>query len=373
MRSKQPKIPKARNNPARTSMSNYFERIANSLEDRIPEFLQMKKYTRVYAESQKLLEIERAIDIAAGSIYEINIDSKKLISDQLAQLAQTLNHKNQNIKQAFLGKDFSKRVQILHDASKHIQNIVIQTSRIVRHIDRINAIIPLIKAMLKLQDNENQDNTPILIAVSEALKKNLHEPLIDEIIDRMQQNNISLAKYDNKLNFEHLNDASDKLIGLLNDKLLLVIGISENLIAGVEDDGINDSNSEHRLPDELMVLFLVSSILDIFHRIREIRNCIKHISNSMKIIAKIMQTAQNDLKLRSLLHDGANSAYDITVKQIPTNLKRIIPVINEIATNLDALDLKLKLHTLDLDKIIRLTNGLIYEKTNKIWENPYDF
>jgi len=53
-------------------------------------------------------------------------------------------------------------------------------------------------------------------------------------------------------------------------------------------------------------------------------------------------------------------------------LKRLMPVINEIATNLDALDLKLKLNTLDLNKIIRMAYGLIYEKTFKTWENPYE-
>ncbi|MCV6638231.1 hypothetical protein [Candidatus Albibeggiatoa sp. nov. NOAA] len=373
MRSKLPKIPKARNNPARTSLSNYFERISNSLEDRIPEFLQMKKYARVYEESQKLLEIERTIDIAAGSIYEINIDDKKVISTQLIHYSQLLSKKSKNIKQSAQGKTFSKRIQILHNANQHTQSIISNTIKITRHIDRINTIIPVIKALLKMKDHEDHENTPVLIAISDALKQDLHEPTIDKIKLEMQHENIVLTKYDSHLHFEHLNDASDKLIGLLNDKLLLMIGISENLIAGVEDDGINDVDAEQRLPDELMVLFLISSILDIFHRVREIRTCVKRISNSIKAFIKIMQTVQKDLKLRSLLHDGENSAYEIISKHIPSHLKRIMPTINEIATSLDALDLKLKLNTLDLDKVIRLTNGLVYEKANRIWENPYDF
>ena len=368
-----PKIPKARNNPARTSLSNYFERISNSLEDRIPEFLQMKKYARVYEESQKLLEIERTIDIAAGSIYEINIDDKKLISTQLTQLSQLLNKKNKNIKQAAQGKPFSNRIQILHNANQHAQHIATNTLKISRHINRINDVIPVIKALLKMKDHEDHENTPVLVAIADALKRDLHEPKVDEIKREMQHENVLLSKYDSHLHFEHLNDASDKLIGLLNDKLLLMIGISENLIAGVEDDGINDVDAGQRLPDELMVLFLVSSILDIFYRVREIRHCVKRISSSIKVFVKIMQTVQKDLKLRSLLHDGDNSAYAIISKHIPTHLKRIMPVINEIATSLDALDLKLKLNTLDLDKVIRLTHGLIYEKANRIWENPYDF
>lgn len=373
MRSKLPKIPKARNNPARASLSNYFERISNSLEDRIPEFLQMKKYARVYEEAQKLLEIERTIDIAAGSIYEINIDDKKFISNHLLQLSQLLNKKSRIIKEATVGKPFSKRIQILLNAHQHAQSIFTHTVKITRHINRINDIIPIIKALLKMKDHEDNESTPILIAISNALKKDLHEPKIDEIKLEMQHENVLLSKYDSHLHFEHLNDASDKLIGLLNDKLLLMIGISENLIAGVEDEGINDVDARQRLPDELMVLFLISSILDIFHRVREIRNCVKCISNSIKAFSKIMQAVQKDLKLRSLLHDGSNSTYEIISKQIPSHLKRIMPVINEIATSLDALDLKLKLNTLDLNKVIRLTNGLIYEKANKIWENPYDF
>jgi transcription termination factor NusB len=373
MRSKLPKIPKARNNPARTSLSNYFERISNSLEDRIPEFLQMKKYARVYEESQKLLEIEKTIDIAAGSIYEINIDDKKLISNQLVQFSQLLNKKSKTIRHATQGKAFSKQIQILHNANQHIQNIISNTVKITRHINRINEIIPVIKALLKMKEQEDYESTPVLVAISDALKRNLHEPSMDEIKVEMQHENVLLSKYDSHLHFEHLNDASDKLIGLLNDKLLLMIGISENLIAGVEDDGINDVDANQRLPDELMVLFLISSILDIFHRVREIRNCVKRISSSIKAFGKIMQIVQKDLKLRSLLHDGENSAYEIISKHIPSHLKRIMPAINEIATNLDALDLKLKLNTLDLDKVIRITNGLIYEKANRIWENPYDF
>ncbi len=373
MRSKLPKIPKARNNPARTSLSNYFERISNSLEDRIPEYLQMKKYARVYEESQKLLEIERTIDIAAGSIYEVNIDDKKLISDQLVQFSQLLNQKSKTIKQVTHGKPFSKRIQILQNANQHTQNIANNTLKITRHIERINAVIPVIKALLKMKEHEDHENTPVLIAISDALKKNLHEPNIEQIKQEMQNENVLLTKYDSHLHFEHLNDASDKLIGLLNDKLLLMIGISENLIAGVEDEGINDVDFGQRLPDELMVLFLISSILDIFHRVREIRNCVKRISNSIKVFSQIMHAVQNDLKLRSLLHDGKNSAYELISKHIPSHLKRIMPVINQIATSLDALDLKLKLNTLDLDKVIRLTHGLIYEKANRIWENPYDF
>lgn len=372
MRTKKPKTPRARNNPARTSLQNYFDRVSNSLEDRIPEYLQMKKYARVYEESQKLLEIEKALDIAAGSIFEISIDEKKLVVNMLKQIVSHLNEQSKSIKQFVQGKSFSPQIQALQQISLQLQKVINNILKIIKNINRINDIVPVLKALLKMKDQEDYASTPVLQEISAALKKNLQEPELESIKAVIEGDNISLKKYDSRLNFEHLNDASDKLIGLLNDKLLLVIGISETLIAGIEDEGINDVDADQRIPDELMVLFLALSILDIFYKIKEIRNCIKNISNFIKYHTKMMATTKFDAKTKSLLMGGSNNLHQTITKELPTHLKRILPVINEIANSLDALDLKLKLNTSDLNKVIRMTHGLIYEKANRIWENPYD-
>jgi len=370
---RQLKIPRARNNPARTSLQNYFDRISNSLEDKIPEFLLMKKYARLFGESQKLLEIEKALDIAAGSIYEIAIDEKLLVCNNVNKLARILNSKNLMLKKALQGKPFSPQLKLTHDVSNHLQRLINNLLKITRNISRINEVIPLLKALLKMKDKENYGDDPILMEISNALKRNIEEPALVAIKEMMLRERLPLNKYDNRLHFEHLNDMSDKIIGLLNDKLLIVLGISEMMIAGVEDEGINDIDASNRLPDELMVLFLASSTLDIFHKIREIRNCVKNISTSIKICLKIMESGKLPTSFRSIVTAGEDSVYVILSKQIPINLKRILPMINETASNLDALDLKLELNTLDLEKVSKLTNGLIYEKCNRVWENPYDF
>lgn len=372
MQVKQSKTPRARNNPARTSLQNYFERISNSLEDRIPEYLLMKKYARIYGESQKLLDIERTIDIAAGSIYEINLDEKGLICSGLMQAARLLNDKNALLKRTLQGKNVSEQMKLVQHVTTHIQRIVTNLQYITKSIARINEITPIIKALLKTKDKENYGENPLLAEISNALKKNIEEPSLVEIRELMEKSLISPAKFDSRLNFEHLNDVSDKLIGLLNDKLLLVIGISETIIAGVEDDGINDVDASKRLPDELMVLFLAASTLDIFRKIKEIRNCVKTISDSIKSYLAVMESGRLENNYKAFLLNGENSVHNVISRVIPTHLKRILPTINETAANLDSIDLKLDLNTLNLQKVLRMTYGLIYEKANKIWINPYE-
>lgn len=367
----QSRVPKARNNAAHTSLQNYFDRVSNSLEDRINEFLLMKKYTRVYEESQKLLEVEKTLNIAAGSIFEINVDHK-IDCQAISQAMKLLNSKNTAIKKFLQGKPFSTQVQYLHEVSKHLQNIVTHTTQITDNIMYINEIIPIIKALLKKKDKEgNIEHDPLLSEIKRALQENIRQPKLSTIKELLAKENVNLETFDTKLRFEHLNDVSDKLIGLLNDKLLLVIGISEVLIAGVEDDGMNDVDAKQRLPDELRVLFLASSTLNIFCKVKEIRSSIKVIFSSVQLFLKILESGKLGVKIDSLLRGGQDSIQNIVVNNTK-NLKRLTPVINEIATNLDALDLKLKLNTLDLSKIIRMAYGLIYEKTFKTWENPYD-
>ncbi|MEZ5671524.1 MAG: hypothetical protein R3E08_03745 [Thiotrichaceae bacterium] len=343
MQVKQSKTPRARNNPARTSLQNYFERISNSLEDRIPEYLLMKKYARIYGESQKLLEIERTIDIAAGSIYEINLDEKGLVSAGLDQAARLLNDKNALLKRTLQGKPVSDKNKLIQHVAAHIQRITNNLQYITRSIARINEITPILKALLKTKDKENYGENPLLIEISNALKKNIEEPNLAELRELMEKSSVSPVKFDSRLNFEHLNDVSDKLIGLLNDKLLLVISISETIIAGIEDDGINDVDASKRLPDELMVLFLASSILDIFRKIKEIRNCVKNISDSIKSYMAVMESGRLENNYKAFLLNGENSVHNVVARVIPTHLKRILPPINEVAANLDSIDLKLDL------------------------------
>jgi len=368
----QARTPRARNNAAHTSLQNYFDRISNSLEDRIDEFLQMKKYARVYGESQKLLEIEKTINIASGSIFEINLENKldcQLINTSM----QLLNSKNTSIKNFIQGKPASSQLQLLLEVSKNLQKIVIHSLQITRNVTRINDVVPIIKILLKKKDKEGSiENDPLLQDISEALRVSVDQPGLTVIKKTLQNQQVNLDQYDSRLNFEHLNDVSDKLIGLLNDKLLLVIGVSETLIAGVEDDGTNDVDANQRLPDELRVLFLASSTLDVFHKIKEIRSCIKVIFNCIKIYLKIIESGKLGVKIEGILKNNSQNDVNTLVLNSVKNLKRLTPIISEIATSLDALDLKLKLNTLDLDKIIRMTYGLIFEKSNRTWENPYD-
>lgn len=370
-KSSQSRTPKARNNAAHTSLQNYFDRVSNSLEDRINEFLLMKKYTRVYEESQKLLEIEKTLNIAASSIFEINVD-RKIDCQTISNAMKRLHNKNLTLKNFLKGKPSSTQIQYLQEASKQLQKIITNTLHIINNIIYINEVVPIIKALLKKKDKEgNIEHDPLLEEIMKALRENIGSPKLSTIKEVLVKEKINLRTFDTKLKFEHLNDVSDKLIGLLNDKLLLVIGISEVLIASVEDDGINDIDAGQRLPDELRVLFLASSTLNIFSKIKEIRRSIKVVFNSVQLFLKILDSGKLGDKATYLLKNGNDSMQNIVMENAK-NLKRLIPVINEITTNLDAIDLKLKLNTLDLDKIIRMAHGLIYEKTFRTWENPYD-
>ncbi|MCK5877007.1 MAG: hypothetical protein KAG43_05180 [Candidatus Marithrix sp.] len=373
MKKRIPKNPKARNNSAHASLKSYFDRISNSLDDRLSEYVQMKKYVRIYEESIKLLEIEKTINIAAGSIYEINVE-KKLDVDSLRILVRTLDEKNKILRRFIKGRPQSLQLKLLAQVSKNIFVTVNHLMKINKHINRINEIIPILKALLKLQDREDDfENTPVLVGISNALSACVDEPNLDNIKSLLIKENVNLFQYDAKLNFEEINDISDKLIGLLNDKLLLIIGISEFLIAGVEDDGANDIIAEHRLPDELRVLFLASAVLDIIYRIKSIRDNIKAIFASIKLFLQIVNSERLGAQYQALLKKGdKNSVYQLLSNATPSNLQRIKKSIIEINPSLDSLDLKLKIDTLDLDMIIRIAYGLIYEKANRIWENPYD-
>ena len=97
----------------------------------------------------------------------------------------------------------------------------------------------------------------------------------------------------------------------------------------------------------------------------------------MNELKDVLEGRKLDMKAEALLCLSDNSARDnsirdIVLKHLPTNLRRGVPVINEIATSLDALELKLRLNTLDLTKILKMTYGLIYEKSTRNWINPYE-
>ncbi len=373
MKKKTPKNPRARNNAAHASLQNYFDRISGSLEDRVSEYLQMKKYIRVYEESQKLLDIEKAINIAAGSLYEINME-KKLDADSLKQLIQSLEVKNKALK-SFIQqkKPQSLQLKLLTQILKNINLIILTLRQFNKNITRMNEVIPVIKALLKKQEKESHhENDPVLIEISNALAVSIEEPNLDEIKVMLENEQIAMSQHDAKLNFEKINDVSDKLIGLLNDKLLLIIGVSEFLIAGVDDEGANDVTVEQRLPDELRVLFLASSVFNMIYRLKELRNGIKIIFNSIKMCLRIMNSNKLASQSEAILKLGDDNISDLLSSTTPSVLQRSKKAIVEISPSLDALDLKLRLDTLELETVIRMTNGLIYEKANHIWENPYD-
>jgi hypothetical protein len=373
MRNKTTKKPKSRNNSAHASLQNYFDRISNSLEDRLSEYVQMKKYVRVYQESQKLLEVEKSINIAAGSIYEINVD-KRLDVEAIKQLIHSLDEKNKVLKKLFRQKKIqSLQLKLLTQVSRNILIIMNHLMRIQKHIARITEIIPVLKALLKLQEKENNfENDPILLEISNALTVSIEEPNLVDIKASIEKENIDLSQYNGKLNFEQMNDVSDKLIGLLNDKLLLIIGVSEFLIAGVEDDGANDVKAEQRIPDELRVLFLAASVLNTISRIKEIRDSIKIIFNSIKLFLQIVNSERLESQYKTLLKGGDNNTFELLSNNTPSTLQRVKKAIIEIAPGLDAFELKLKIDTLDLETVMKIAYGLIYEKSNRIWENPYD-
>lgn len=365
------KQPKARNNAAHASLQSYFDRISHSLEDRVSEYVQMHKYIRVYQESQRLLDVQKAINIAAGSIYEINVE-KKLDSHTMHDIVQKLNKRSKALKTFIQGKTVTTQIKLIEQATKSIQLIITNLLQIHKHIQRINEVIPVLKVLLKIKDKEGaHQNDPTLIEISNALANSIHEPNLNAIKTILQNERINFDEYDAKLNFENFNDVSDKLIGLLNDKLLLIIGISEFLIAGVDDDGANDVSARERLPDELRVLFLASNALDVLLRVKEIRNNIRLIFGSIKLCLQIIDSDKLDHRMRALLKNGDDSIYQFLGSAIPRLLQRTKKAIIEVAPGLDTLDLKLKLDTLDLNTIVNMIYGLIYEKSNKIWENPY--
>ncbi len=373
MRKKELKqVPKARNNAAHASLQSYFDRISHSLEDRVGEYVQMKKYVRVYEESQKLLDIEKALNIAAGSIYEINIE-RKLNMDSLKTLMLSLKEKNKTLVSLMQRKPQSLQLKLLSQISKNILLITNNLLRINKHITRINDLVPVVKALLKLQDREDNDvNDPILLEITNALTVNIDEPSLAGIKTVLEKEKIELNKFNAALKYEQMNDVSDKLIGLLNDKLLLVIGVSEFLIAGVEDDGANDIVAGQRMPDELRVLFLASSVFDIIYRVKEIRDGIKTIFGNIKVFLQIMNSDRLENQHKVFLKNGNDSVHDVLATNTPKILQRIKKAIIEVVPGLDAFALKLKLDTLDLDKVMKMIYGLIYEKANKVWENPYE-
>lgn len=373
MRQKPIKQPKARNNAAHASLQNYFDRISHSLEDRVSEYVQMNKYVRVYEESQKLLDIEKTINIAAGSIFEVSFE-KKLDVDATNQLVQLLNKKNKALRSFIQGKPLTSQIKLLDQISKSINTIIVNLMQVYKNIARINDVVPIITALLKLKDKEggNHQHDPLLIEVSNALANNIIDPNLTPLKALLQNDRVNLLDYDARLYFEHFNDVSDKLIGLLNDKLLLIIGISEFLIAGVEDDGANDVSASERLPDELRVLFLSSNILDVLNKIKEIRTGLKAIFANVKFCMEVIDSDKMETKFKSLLKDNGNgNIYEAVVNTTPKLLQRVKKTIIEVSPELDAFDLKLKLETLELNKVMNMTYGLIYEKSNRTWENPY--
>jgi hypothetical protein len=361
-----------RNKKALADFQRYFDRIADSLQDRVSEYMQMKKYIRVYEESNKLLGIDKTINTAAGSFYEINID-KKVNIDTMEHIIQSLDGKNKRLRTFIQKQPHSLQLKLLAQVYKNTLIITNHLQQINKNVARINELIPVIKAILKLPDKEdNFESDPILIGISNALAASIDEPCLNEIKAILIKEKKDPSQYNAKLNFEEINDVSDKLIGLLNDKLLVVIGVSEFLIAGVNDDAANDVPAENRMPEELRALFLASSILDILHRLKELKNAIKIIFNSIKLHLQIMQSEKLGNQYKSLLKNGDNSLHGLISTTLPNALNRLKKMIIEIIPRLDAFELKLKIDALDLDTAIRMTYSLIYDKTNKIWENPYN-
>jgi len=181
MKKKKIKTPKARNNTAHASFQSYFDRISHSMEDRLSEYLQMKKYVRVYKESNKLLDIEKTINIAAGSIYEINV-SKKVDTEMLKRLLQLLNGKNKALKSFIKGKQPSLQLKLLSQISKNIIIVINNLLQINKHLQKITELIPVMKAILNLVEKEdNYENDPILLEISNILAVNIDEPRLGDI------------------------------------------------------------------------------------------------------------------------------------------------------------------------------------------------
>lgn len=350
--------PKARNNSAHSSLESYFERIYHSLEERNDEYRQLKKYMRVHEECSMLLALEQALNIAADHIYEINI-THHLNIQSLLDYAQHINKKNTVIKNYLHGKAFSSQVQLLHEITKQLNIIITHSGQIVRKLNRCKELIPVIKVLLKMQDEEDVGHDPVSLEISRLLKDNITEPALLSLQAMLRK--YGLAEQTDNLNFEHLNDASDKLIGLLNDKLLLVIGVSEILSEGIEDDATHDVPADQRLPDELRVLFITSSTLDVLQKMCELRDHIKQIFNATKHYLQLQAHPKLDVKVRQLLKVGDNNVTDI-VKKLALLLQGFSPKVTDLSTYIEPLNLPI---------VLRMAYHLIYEKANRTWENPY--
>ncbi|OUD15519.1 hypothetical protein [Thioflexithrix psekupsensis] len=350
--------PKARNNTAHASLETYFERIHHSLEDRDEEYRQLKKYMRVHEECSMLLAVEQALNIAADHIFEINLTHT--LDPSLASTSiQNMNKKNTLIKNYLRGKEFSPQIQLLHEITKDLHQIVVHGTQIVRKINRCTELIPIIKSLLKMQDQEDLAHDPVLLEISRLLKENITEPPLLSLKALLSKQ--KTAKSMDVLTFEDLNDVSDKLIGLLNDKLLLIIGVSETLMEGIEYDPSHDVPAEQRLPDELRVLFLAMSTLDILQKMTELRDSIKQIFTVTKHYLQLQEHPKLDPKIKQMLKAGDGNVHE-AVTQLAKLLQRFSPHIAELASYADPLNLPI---------ILRMTHHLIYEKANRVWENPY--
>ncbi|MCK5720261.1 MAG: hypothetical protein KAH84_09990 [Thiomargarita sp.] len=365
--------PKARNNNAHASFQSYFDRISNSLDDRIGEYMQMKKFVRVYEESNKLLDIDKTINTAAGSIYEINLEGKVNIAN-LKKIIQSLAVKNKVLR-AFIQKNKLEPLQLklLTQILKNSLIITNNLQKVYQHINKINEIVPVVKAILKLPEQEdNYENDPVLLEISEILSTCIDNPAIKDITLVLKKQKIDPSKYSAKFNFEDMNDVSDKLVGLLNDKLLVIINVSEFLIANVEDDGANDVSSDKRIPEEIRTLFLAASILNILYRIKELKSATKVIFNGVKLHNEMINSSKLQSHYKGLLKSGNDSIHNNIYVALPTNLQRFKKTIVELIPHLDAFQLKLKLDSLDIEIAMKMAYSLMYEKTNRMWENPYD-
>jgi len=357
MRQKTSKTPKARNDAAHKSLQTYFARIYTSVEDRNEEYLQMKKYVRVYEESLDLLGIKKIVDSIAGRIYEVNM-ANKLNSRMMNQLAQLLDGKNRALRGFIRNKKVTIQLRLLFEITKNNQKIINNIQKITHNVTRINDVIPVIKAILKMNDDDDFVH-PVLLKIADALKIELEEPDLTQIKESLTESRINLSKYDAKLNFEDMNDVSDKLIGLLNDKLLLIIGVSEFLIEGIDDGGAHDVEADMRLPDELRALFLTSNALGVFQKLKEIKLLI---NDTLMCVRHYMQISKKmNPQFNNMLRTGGMNVHDIISRAIK-NLQLFLPIVDNVVK---------KMEKINLEKAIRLTHALIYEKSNRIWENPY--
>jgi hypothetical protein len=87
---------------------------------------------------------------------------------------------------------------------------------------------------------------------------------------------------------------------------------------------------------------------------------------------QIIDCDKLEKKFKALLKgEGNDNFYDTLVNTTPRILQRTKKAVIEITPGLDAFELRLKLETLDLNTVMNMTYGLIYEKSNRTWENPY--